>query len=97
MLKSVLISKRQIMDILEEDRDTQQAWLLQKFQNKTMGYLIYRAYSEAYGGYILFNKWLLEDMLEQPDDYGLGYSLLRGKHRTEAMPPVSQARLQPLC
>ena len=63
------------MDIIKADQKTQEAWLLKLFPNKTIDDLIVKVYSDAYGVYLLFDQYLLKDMLADPSDYSLGDTL----------------------
>ena len=66
------------MDVLTADLKTQEAWLLKHFPKETIDDLIVKAYSEAYGVYLIFDQFRLEDMLAYPLDYDLGETI-RGR------------------
>ena len=66
------------MDIIKADSKTQEDWLLQVVPNETIGDLIVKAYSDAYGVYFLLDQSRLDDMLAYPSDYDLGETI-RGR------------------
>ena len=66
------------MDVLKADLKTQEAWLLKHFLKETIDDLIVKAYSDAYGVYLIFDQSRLEDMLAYPLDYDLGEAI-RGR------------------
>ena len=66
------------MDIIKADLATQEAWLLKHFPNETIDDLKVKAYSDAYGVYLIFDQSRMEDMLGYPADYDLGETI-RGR------------------
>ena len=66
------------MDIIKADLKTQETWLLKHFPNETIDDLILKAYSDAYGVYLIFDQSRLEYMLAYPSDYDLGETI-RGR------------------
>lgn len=67
-----------IIDIIKADLATQEAWLLKHFPNETIDDLKVKAYSDAYGVYLIFDQSRMEDMLAYPADYDLGETI-RGR------------------